>query len=146
MLRRDASPHRRICCPQSASRTDPPPQRVDSVATRMMNDGGMPSRRPNYPWRRKTRIMGRCVEAKSCLHLQADLATPHRPRARSGVGPAASDGCVDGHPLRAAEEVGEAASPLGRGICRSLLECFLFFDESGGARPVDLRIPMVRME
>ena len=26
-----------------------PPRRVDSVVTTMMNDGGMPSRRPNHP-------------------------------------------------------------------------------------------------
>ena len=83
--------------------------------------------------------MGLCVKAKLCLHLQANLATTHRPRTCSGVGPAASDGCIDGYPLRAAEKMGEAASLLGWGICWPLLEYFLFLDESGGAWPVDLR-------
>ena len=50
-------------------------------------------------------MIGRCAGAKSCLHLQADLATTHRPRARSGVRPKASDGWADGHALRAAEDV-----------------------------------------
>ena len=113
----------------------------------MMNDGGMPSRRSNNPWQQKTRMMGRCVEAKSCLHLQADLATTRRPRMRLSMRPTASHGWAYGHPfITAAEEGGEAASPVGRGIRTPLHGCFLFFGDSGGARSVDLRIPMVRME
>ena len=94
-------------------------------------------------------MIGRCVGAKSCLHLQADLATTRRPRARSGVVPAAYDGWADGHALRAAEDVwGGRHRRLGAGFVGHCWNVFLFFDDSGGARcidAVDPRIPMVRM-